>query len=81
MMLKDKSPAEIHLMAFRARETLQARIKSLTREHRDRMRKLNGLMQQIGATDYDGVQGLEGMASVSCSPELEQLVIDPTHGL
>ncbi len=80
-ILKDKSPAEVHLMAHRANETLRARIKGVARDHADRMRQLNDLMRQISATDFDDGQTLAGMKGISISPELERLIVNPTDGL
>ena len=83
MILNDKSPAEVHLMAHRACEALRARFRGVARVHADRTRQLTDLMRKISASDFgDGKDGtLAGIKGVSLSPDLEKLIVNPTDGL
>ena len=80
-LLKDKSPADVHLMAGRAREALRIRLRTLAREHTDRIKALTELMQQIASREYKEGETLAGVDSVSVSPELENLIDNQTYGL
>jgi hypothetical protein len=81
MILADKSPAEVHLMADRACEELRSRIKAIAREHSDRIRQLTGLKRQIMASEFAAGQTLAGIEAITLSPDLEKLVVNPTNGL
>jgi hypothetical protein len=83
MILESKSPAEIHLMAHRACETLRARQRAIAREHADRIRQLTELMRGISTSDYDDTTSptLAGVKGLSLSPDLERLIVNPTDGL
>jgi len=81
MILKDKSPAEVHLMAARSAETLRSRLRITAREHGDRIRQLTELMRKVSANDFDDAETLAGIKGITVSPELEKLILNPTHGL
>lgn len=80
-LLASKSPAEVHLLAHRARETIKASLRETARIHSDRIRKIDGLMSQISATDFEDGETLAGIKALSLSPELEKLIVNPTAGL
>ena len=80
-LLKDKSPADVHLMADRSREALRARLRNIARDHSDRIRQLTDLMKQISASDYHEGATLSGVDGISVSPDLEKLILNPTEGL
>jgi hypothetical protein len=75
-----ESPAEIHLIAAEGIETLRARLKSIAREHSDRIHKLNVLQRKIVVSRH-AEAGLPGLAGLSIEPDLQKLLVDPTHGL
>lgn len=80
MITKDITKAELHLLAYRAHETLRARLKSVAREHADRMKQLDHIMVQIAASDPSSNE-FPGVGTLSLTPEVERLLVNPTHGL
>lgn len=80
MLQAQTSKAELHLLAYRSHETLRARLKSVAREHADRMKQLENLMAQIAASDPSSNE-LPGVGTLSLTPEIERLLVNPTHGL
>jgi hypothetical protein len=75
-----ESPAEINLIADEGIETLRARVKAIAREHSDRIHKLNVLKRKIVVSRH-AEAGLPGMPALSIEPDLQKLLVDPTHGL
>lgn len=75
-----ESPAEIHLIAAEGIETLRSRLKSIAREHSDRIHRLHVLQRKIVGSRH-GEVGLPGMNGLSIEPDLEKLLVNPTHGL
>jgi hypothetical protein len=83
MILKNKSRAEVHLLAHRALEVIRARDTAIKRAHADRMGRLKELMREISVAE-DGEanpDAIPGTQSLSLSPELERLILNPTEGL
>jgi hypothetical protein len=81
MILDEKSPADVHLMAHRAHEQLKSRHREIARSHADRMKQLSEVMRQISASDFNDKPTLAGIKGFSLSPELERLILNPTAGL
>ena len=74
--------ADLALLALRSRDTLRARYKMVAREHCDRIKRLDALMQQISAKPPTAEATGELLAtSASLTPELESLLMNPTAGL
>lgn len=72
--------AEIHFRAYQAVGVLEQRAKLAAQEHRERIKRLRGLMHAISL--QQARDGLDMLAeSPSLHPELTQLIADPTHGL
>jgi hypothetical protein len=72
--------AEIHLLAYRGIQTLEQRAKMAAQEHRERIKRLRGLMQAIAVESVR--DGLDVFAeSPTLAPELTALLHDPTRGL
>jgi hypothetical protein len=72
--------AEIHFRAYQSISVLEGRAKLAAQEHRERIKRLRGLMHAIATQQArDGLDMLSD--SPSLHPELERLVADPTHGL
>lgn len=73
---------ELYILAERARETLRAQLKDTAREYSDRVKQIDNLKHQIllhsAGTRSDQ---LDGLAKLSLSPELQRLLVNPTHGL
>lgn len=75
-----KSNAEIMIRAYRADATLRERQKSITKEHAERRKKLKALMDSVNKAEMTGQVPLAGVG-LSLSPELQDLLENPTHGL
>jgi hypothetical protein len=72
--------AEIHFKAYQSITVLEHRAKLAAQEHRERIKRLRGLMHAIATQQLrDGLNMLDD--SPSLAPELSQLIADPTHGL
>jgi hypothetical protein len=72
--------AEIHIKAFDAINVLELRCKVEMQEYRERVKRLRGLMHGISVQRNKGeIDMLHESASLH--PDLERLLIDPTHGL
>jgi hypothetical protein len=72
--------AEIHFKAYQSITVLEHRAKLAAQEHRERIKKLRTLMHRIAVSQVrDGINLFDDSPSVS--PELEQLLADPVHGL
>lgn len=72
--------AEIHFKAYQAVTVLEHRAKLAAQEHRERIKRLRGLMHAISVQQArDGLNMLDD--SPSLAPELSQLIADPTKGL
>jgi hypothetical protein len=81
MLPENITNAELHLLAYRSRETLRARLKAVAREHADRMKRIETVMQQIGSVQPEH-EDLPGVGPrISLTPDLELLLVNPTHGL
>jgi hypothetical protein len=72
--------AEIHFQAYKSITVLEGRAKLAAQEHRERIKKLRGLMHAIAVSQArDGINMLDD--SPSLSPELAQLLAEPLYGL
>jgi hypothetical protein len=72
--------AEIHFRAYQATIVLEQRAKLAAQEHRERIKRLRGIMHAISVQQArDGLNMLDD--SPSLAPELTQLIADPTRGL
>lgn len=72
---------ELYILAERARETLRAQLKDTAREYSDRVKQLDNLKHQILLHSGTRSDQLDGLAKLSLSPELQKLLVNPTHGL
>ena len=81
MLPENITSAELHLLAYRSRETLHARLKAICREHSDRMKRLDKIMHQISAAEPKSDDGMPDISRLNLSPDLEMLLINPAHGL
>jgi hypothetical protein len=79
MNLENKTPAEICLMALRAREELNARKVGIVREHSDRIKRLDSLVKHVCAQPEG--DSLPGFKAVTLTPDLARLIVNPIHGL
>jgi hypothetical protein len=76
------SNAEMHLKAGHGIATLSQRIKFLAQEHRERIKRLRKLQEELQmaeakrATQPDLVP-----VAASVAPEVRDLVMNPLHGL
>lgn len=79
-MLKEKTLPELYLLADQARAQLRSRLKAQAREYSDRSKRLENLMRHIAnGTETSTLPGVP--SAVSLTPDLERLILDPTHGL
>jgi hypothetical protein len=72
--------AEIHIRAFDAIQVLEHRAKLAAQEHRERIKRLRGLMHAIAVQRMKGEIDMM-VDATSLAPELERLLDDPTAGL
>lgn len=79
-MAASKSASDIHVEAAEAIDTLRSRLKSIAREHSDRIHRLQDLQKRILVARH-GAQGLPGLDGISIDPELQKLLANPVHGL
>lgn len=78
--LSKLSVAEVHIRAYRAAQELRARSKDICRAHNDRIKQLEHLMRQISVSDAKG-DDIPGVAGLSLSPEIEDIIQNPSAGL
>ncbi len=83
MILKDKTPSDIHVLTHRAFQVIQARDSAIKRKHADRMAQLKEIMCEISSLeDKQGDADLiPGTQLFSLSPERERLILNPLEGL
>ena len=73
--------AEILVKAYRGISTLTERQKAITKEHTERRKKLGELMDAVNKGDLTQELELGGITGISLTPELEDLLENPAHGL
>lgn len=82
MLPENITNPELHLLAYRSREALKARLKAVAREHSDRIKQLDHIMQQISeAPPPHSGASLDHIDHITLSPDLEKLLLNPTEGL
>jgi multidrug resistance efflux pump len=72
--------AEIHVRAGQCIATLKSRSQRVAQKHRERIKQLRDLAENIEQQTAAGQLELTG-EKVSLSPDLERLLGDPIHGL
>ena len=73
--------AEILLKAFRGKAAIRERQKQMTKEHTERWKRLDRVINDIDKADSTSQMSISGMESIVVSPEVADLLENPTHGL
>jgi hypothetical protein len=81
MLPESTTLPQVHLLAYRSRETLRSQLKSLAREYSDRIKQLDNVMRQAAVASENTGDTLKGVDALSLSPDLQRLLVNPTHGL
>ena len=79
MIPKNITNPELHLLASRSRSALKSRAKTVAREHADRIKKIEKVIQTT--ENADPSRETNGLDGINISPEMEQLILNPTKGL
>ena len=72
--------AEIHVRAHRGIAALSERQKAMVKEHTERKKRLAAVMDAIAKGDLTGELQLDANG-FALSPEMADLLENPTHGL
>lgn len=73
--------AEVSMKCLYAIDDLKARQKALVKEHGERIKRLQGLLDDVKHQSRSGQRDLLAPQGISVSPELEELLENPMHGL
>jgi hypothetical protein len=72
---------EIVFRATQSRETLRSQLKALSRQHADRIRKLDNTIIKMTISSNQSQGVLPGVPDFSLDEEMTQLIFNPLSGL
>ncbi len=73
--------AEILTRALRGKATIRERQRSLTKEHTERTKKFEALIEKITSAEINAQLELGGTGGIDLAPDLADLLENPTVGL